>query len=145
MNRLHVRVSSLFLALALVAVPLVPARAQNAAYLNFWFAGTQLVFDRATPLDGDVAVTIRDSGLARFLAKVGATIAYIPQQRYVIITGSDHRTVVFTLGDARYTAAGVTATAAFAPFVTGSDVVLPFLALAQALYVEPIEIAGETI
>jgi N-acetylmuramoyl-L-alanine amidase len=144
MNRLLVRGSSLFLALTLAAGVLAPARAQTAR-TNFWFAGTQLIFDHATPLDGDIAVTLRDSGLARFLAKVGATIAFIPQQRYVIVTGSDRRTVVFTLGDARYTAAGVTATGAFAPFINGNDVELPFLTLAQALYVENIDIAGETV
>ena len=49
MNRLLVRVSSLFLALALAASVLAPARAQTGARTNFWFAGTQLIFDHATP------------------------------------------------------------------------------------------------
>lgn len=147
MNRLRVRVFSALTALAVVLSFCVPAAvAQDAPVnTNFWFAGTRLIFERAVPLDGDVAVSIRDSGLARFLGKLGATIAYQPQQRYVVVTAADRRTVTFTIGSAQYTAGGVSARASFAPFVDGTEPIIPLLALAHALYVEPVPGAGETI
>ena len=37
------------------------------------------------------------------------------------------------------------AQAPFAPIADGDDVVLPFFALARALYVEPVAGAGETV
>ena len=107
MNRLRARVFSVLAALAFAACAVAPARAQNAALSSFWFAGTRLIFERAVPLDGDVAVSIRDAGLLRFLARLGATVSYQPQQRYVVVTASDRRTVTFTLGSADFTAGGV--------------------------------------
>lgn len=148
MNRLRVRVFSAVAALAVALAVLVPAAAQDAPAFNtsnFWFAGTRLIFERAIPLDGDVAVSIRDTGLTRFLAKLGATIAYQPQQRYVVVTAPDHRTITFTLGSAQYTAGSVSARASFAPFVDGTEPIVPLFALAHALYVEPVAGAGETI
>jgi N-acetylmuramoyl-L-alanine amidase len=145
MNRFRVRVFSAVTALAVALAVLVPAAAQEMDTSNFWFAGTRLIFERAIPLDGDVAVSIRDAGLQRFLAKLGATIAFQPLQRYVVITAADHRTITFTIGSAQYLAGGVTARATFAPFVDGSEPILPLFALAHALYVEPVAGAGETI
>jgi N-acetylmuramoyl-L-alanine amidase len=145
MNRLRVRVFSLVAALAVAAASLVPAVAQDASTPAFWFAGTRLIYERAIPLDGDIAVSIRDAGLVRFLAKLGATLTYQPQQRYVIVTAADHRTIAFTIGSSQYLAGGVGARAAFAPFVDGSEPIVPLYALAHALYVEPVAGAGETI
>ena len=145
MNRLRARVSSAAAALTLVFAACLPAVAQDASTPNFWFAGTRLIFERAIPLDGDVAVSIRDSGLTRFLAKLGATLAYQPQQRYIVFTAADHRTITFTVGSAQYSAGGVTARAAFAPFVDGSEPIIPLEALAHALFVEPVASPGETV
>lgn len=145
MNRLRVRVFSALAALAVAFAALAPAGAQETGSPNFWFAGTRLIFERAIPLDGDVAVSIRDSGLQRFTAKLGATVAYQPQQRYVVVTTADHRTVTFTIGSAQYMAGGVTARSSFAPFIDGGEPIVPLYALAHALYVEPVAGAGETI
>ncbi|MGA2395418.1 MAG: N-acetylmuramoyl-L-alanine amidase [Candidatus Lustribacter sp.] len=148
MNRFRVKVFSAVAALAVALAALVPAAAQDTPSFNtanFWFAGTRLIFERAIPLDGDVAVSIRDAGLQRFLAKLGATVAYQPQQRYVVVTAPDHRTITFTVGSAQYSAGGVAARASFAPFVDGTEPILPLFALAHALYVEPVAGAGETI
>jgi N-acetylmuramoyl-L-alanine amidase len=145
MNRLRVRVFSVLAALAVALAGLLPASAQDAGTPNFWFAGTKLIFERAIPLDGDVAVSIRDAGLQRFVARLGATIAYQPQQRYVVITAADHRTITFTIGSAQYLAGGVSARALFAPFVDGAEPIVPLYALAHALYVEPVAGSGETI
>jgi len=145
MNRFRVRVFSALAACALALAVFVPAAAQETGTSNFWFAGTRLIFERAVPLDGDVAVSIRDSGLQRFLAKLGATVAFQPHQRYVVITAADHRTITFTIGSAQYLAGGVSARATFAPFIDGSEPILPLFAVAHALYVEPVAGAGETI
>jgi N-acetylmuramoyl-L-alanine amidase len=145
MNRLRVRVFSAIAAFAVALAGMLPAAAQDTGTLNFWFAGTKLIFERAIPLDGDVAVSIRDAGLQRFVARLGATVAYQPQQRYVIVTAADHRTITFTIGSAQYLAGGVAARASFAPFVDGNEPIVPLYALAHALYVEPVAGAGETI
>jgi len=146
MNRFRARLSSLVCALALVAWEQVPAWSQAPPpAVTFWFAGAPLVFERTEPRGGDVAVGMRDPGLQRFLSGVGATIAYGAQQRYIVITASDRRTIAFVIGDTRYTAGGSAMRAPFAPFALHGDVELPFVALARALYVEPIAIPGQTI
>jgi N-acetylmuramoyl-L-alanine amidase len=162
MNRFRVRASSRFrrppgrfavalragrhvvLALLVLVAGATAARAQDRAP-NLWFQGTRLLFTHAVPMQGDLAVSTRDDGLRRFLDRLGATISYQPQQRYVVITAQDRRTIVFTVGDPAYTIAGVRAQAPFAPTADGTDVVLPFLALARALYVEPVQGAAETV
>ena len=131
--------------LALVAFAFgcaVPARAQSAK--NYWFVGTNLIFAKAQIRDGETAVAADDPGLGRFLTKLGASLAYDPGQRYLIVTSGDRRTVVFTLGDQRYTVAGITQSAPFAPYESGGSVYLPLSALAKALYVLPVE-QGATV
>ena len=145
MNLSRVRAFSLlafFLAAFFACAP--GALAQERAP-SLWFQGTRLIFDRATPMQGDLAVSTHDSGLRRFLDRLGANVAYQPGQRYAVITAQDRRTIVFTLGDPGYTVAGVRAQAPFAPFADGNEVVLPFYALARALYVEPVPQAYETV
>ncbi len=144
MNRLRARASSALL----VAVALLAFAGTGLAQdrtPSFWFAGTRLIFDRAVPLDGDVAVSTRDSGLSKLLARLGATVSYQPQQRYVVVTAADHRTIAFTLGTAQYTVGGLGARAAFAPFADGSDAVVPLFALTRALYVEPVADGSDTV
>ena len=58
MNRLRVRVFSAVAALAVALAALVPAGAQETGSPSFWFSGTRLIFERAIPLDGDVAVSM---------------------------------------------------------------------------------------
>ena len=144
MNRFRVRVFSALLALVAIGTTLVPARAQDGTP-SFWFAGTRLIFARAVPYDGDVAVSVQDPGLQRLLARLGATISFAPEERYVVITAADRRTIAFALGSTQYTAGGVTAHAAFAPYLDGNQAIVPLYAVAHALYVEPVPGAGETI
>ena len=146
MNRLRVKVFSARRGARRRACRAAPGRRRKMpGNPNFWFAGTRLIFERAIPLDGDVAVSIRDAGLPRFLAKLGATIAFSRSSATSSITAADHRTITFTIGSAQYSAGGVTARATFAPFVDGSEPIVPLYALAHALYVEPVAGAGETI
>ncbi len=123
----------------------VPARAQNAPATTFWFAGTRLIFDAPVALEGDIAVSVHDGGLQRLLARVGASIAYEPQQRYILVTSADRRIVSFAIGDNRYSVGGVVSSATFAPFFDGTDVIVPLYAIARALYLQPVVVGLETV
>jgi len=150
MNRWLARTGSRFAALASFAALLLPlftmaqpARAQGAT--NYWFVGTSLIFAKLQTRDGETAVANDDPGLVRLLAKLGAALSYDPGQRYLIVTSGDRRTIVFTLDDARYTVAGLTQRAPFAPYAVGGSVYVPLEALAKALYVLPLAREGAVI
>ena len=144
MNRLRARAGSALLACLLVVAALCPAaRADDASSL--WFAGTHLILVHAEPNGGDLAVGVHDSGLVNFLARLGATIAWSPGQRYVVITAGDRRTIALTLGDPRIGTANGTVTAPFAPYADGTEAYVPFFALARALYVEPVRQGDEIV
>jgi N-acetylmuramoyl-L-alanine amidase len=150
MNRLRAQVfSALAFGVALLACVLgaaaEPARAQAVGASgvitspsDYWFAGTRLTFDRPQYRAGRLAVATDDSGLARFLGKLGATLAYQPGQKYVVITTGDRRAVAFVVGDSQFEVAGTAQTASFAPYTSGSAAYLPFADLARALYVVPV-------
>jgi N-acetylmuramoyl-L-alanine amidase len=110
-----------------------------------WFQGTRLIFEHAAAEHGELAVSTGDGGLRRFLDRLGATLAFEPQSRYVIVTSQDRRTIVFSIGDPSYTVDGVRLRAAFAARTEGPDAVLPFFALARALYVEAVPAGAETV
>ena len=127
------------------ALSLAPVRAQTVgaggvvqSAPDYWFAGTRLAFERPQQKNGRLAVASDDSGLARFLAKLNATLAYEPGQSYVVLTTGDRRTVSFVIGDRRFSVGGVAQTAGFAPYVAGNAAILPFADIARALYVVPI-------
>jgi len=144
MSRFRARAGSAFLALTLVALCApVPLRAQEAS--AFWFVGTKLILERSIEVKGDVAVAVHDGGFERFLGKLGATLAFAPGQNYVIVTTADRRTITLTLGDAQISGGGVTTRAPFAPYLEANELYVPFLALARALYVEPVKIGSETV
>ncbi len=144
MSRSRARAGSAFLALTLAAfcVP-APLRAQEAS--AFWFVGTKLILERSQAVKGDVAAPIHDAGFERFLAKLGATLAFAPGQSYAIVTTADRRTITLTIGDAQIAGGGVTTRAPFAPYLEAGELYVPFLALARALYVEPVKIGSETV
>ncbi|MEO7040178.1 MAG: N-acetylmuramoyl-L-alanine amidase, partial [Candidatus Elarobacter sp.] len=143
-SRAHRFSAALAAVVLMLSAGALPAPAQERAPA-LWFQGTRLILDHAVPMQGDLGVSTSDPGLHRFLDRLGATVAYSPSERYVVITTQDRRTIVFTLGDPAYTVAGVRARAPFAPLASGNDAVLPFYALARALYVEPVADGGETV
>ncbi|MDQ2907773.1 MAG: N-acetylmuramoyl-L-alanine amidase [Candidatus Eremiobacteraeota bacterium] len=121
-----------------------PARADEAT-TDYWFAGTRLIFEQPQLHDGVLAIETSDSGLARFLGATGATLAYQPGQKYIIVTSADRRTIAFTVGSTHYTVGGVAQTAPFAPYASGDAVYLPFTVLANALYVEALTDGATTV
>jgi N-acetylmuramoyl-L-alanine amidase len=133
----------LLLAVAWAFAP-QPVRAADASQ-NLWFAGTRLIFDHAQVRGDEIAAGTNDPGLRGFMARVGATIAYEPGERYVVITSADRRTISFSLGDVRFRNGSLGASAPFAPFASGSEAFVPFFALAKALYVEPVALGNETV
>jgi len=146
MNPLRVKAGRLALVLGLVAGTIVPAHAQTALSANdFWFGGTRMGFEYPQLRDGQFAVATDDKGLARLLAKTGATLSYQPGQNVIAVTTADRRLITFTLGDPHVTIAGVTQAAAFAPYASGSGAYVPFLDLARALFVDPVQDGPTTV
>ncbi|MBD5653686.1 MAG: AMIN domain-containing protein, partial [Candidatus Eremiobacteraeota bacterium] len=130
---------------ALLGFAPLPVSASGFVAPNYWFAGTRLVFERPQTRGSAVAVAIDDDGFTRFLSKLDATLSYQQGQNYIVITTGDRRTVTFTLGDPRFVVSGVLQTAAFAPYAASGVVYLPFLDLARALYVDPVDDAGTIV
>lgn len=151
MSRFRVRAGSaalvvLFLvALLAEAPPAVRAQQVVPTVPAFWFAGTRLIFSHADRVDDEIAVRGSDPGLARFLARVGATLSWAPGSRYVVITTSDRRTLTFTLGVPSFQTSAGNEEIPLHAYIDGNDVYLPFLTLARALYVKPILRGGEYI
>ncbi|HEY0798191.1 MAG TPA: N-acetylmuramoyl-L-alanine amidase [Candidatus Baltobacteraceae bacterium] len=133
------RVALLLMMLAWIG----PAQAQFTP--DVWFAGTQLIFDHAQARGDAIAVGTQDTGLLRFLARVGATVAFQPGQRYVVITSSDHRTITFTLGDPHYSVESERFTAPFSPYAQGDEAFVPLFSLAKALYVAPVMVGAQVV
>jgi len=143
MNRSRVKVGKapfVFVLAALIAgfgaLPR-PARADDAT-TGYWFGGTRLILEQPQQSGGALGVSTSDGGFVRFLGTLGATLAYQPGQKYVVVTSADRRTIAFVVGSPRYTVGAVTQTAPFAPYASGNAVYLPFLALAKALYVDAV-------
>ena len=144
MSHSRVRAGSALLAFLLGSLGSPPSvRAQEAS--AYWFVGTKLILERATDVHGELAVSTRDAGFERFLAKLGATLAFAPGQKYAIVTAADRRTITFTIGDAQIVSGGVATRAPFAPYLEADDLYVPFVAVARALYVEPVKSGSEIV
>ncbi len=117
----------------------------SATTASFWYAGTRLAFERPQLRAGALAVGSNDMGLGRFLTKLGATLAYQPGGNNIIVTSGDRRVVTFAVGDVHFAIDGVTQAAAFAPYTAGGVAFLPFVDLARALYVLPVEDGATTV
>ena len=123
-----------------------PVRAQSVQPVPpFWFAGTRLIFARADRVDDEIAVRGSDPGLQRFLARVGATLSWVPGARYAIVTTADRRTLTFTLGVPQFQTSAGNEEIPLHAYIDGNDVYIPFLTLARALYVRPVLQGGEYV
>jgi N-acetylmuramoyl-L-alanine amidase len=123
--------------LAFVAGTAFAAVAQGAPP-SYWFAGTKLIFATAETHAGETAVATSDPGLRTFLARVGATLTYVPGQSYITVTTADRRVLALAIGDARLRSAKGSEALPFAPYLAGDDAFVPLLALVRALDVVPV-------
>jgi N-acetylmuramoyl-L-alanine amidase len=140
MNRSRVRIFSALALLLFTSVfaPRANAATPGASVPELWFAGTRLILDHPQLRDGELAVATDDPGLDRFLVKLGAALSFSPEQRYVVVTTAERRTVSFALGDAHLTNGTSSLDVPFAPYLSGGAAYVPFLALARALGVAPL-------
>ena len=122
------------------------ARAANAQTAPaVWFENQRLALAHPTAQKGDYAVALHDRGVQALLALTGASVAWQPGERYVLLTTAEPRIISFAVGDTRYDIGDISSQAAFAPFERNGEVYLPFLALARALYLEPKVDRGDII
>ncbi len=112
---------------------------------TYWFAGSALTFERPQMRADTIAVAINDAGLTHFLLVSGATIASDDVTHTVIVTTANHRLIRFSIGDAQFTVDGATHVGAFAPYLNGRSVYVPFVDLSRAMAIEPVENAGVTV
>jgi N-acetylmuramoyl-L-alanine amidase len=129
-RRFAVRIGSVCALLALLAGGI--ARADSASYQ---FLNSSITFTHLSRAAGPLAVGIDDPGLATLLHAAGATLTWRPGERYVLITSALPQVISFSVGDQGYQVGQITATAAFAPFLMGTEVYLPFDDLMHALYI----------
>ncbi len=143
----RVRVSkAAFFGLILCSFAAFVAPRAAVAQLNaYWFAGSNLIFSKAESRKGETAVALDDPGLVKFLARLGASVDYVPGQSYVVVASGDRRAITFTLGERDFTAGDIRQGAAFAPYARGGSIYVPLFALAQALYVVPVSDGNTTI
>lgn len=82
---------------------------------------------------GGTAVGVNDPGFRGLLKALGATLTWHPGERYVLIATPQPVVLNFAVGQKRYDMGLLSGTAAFAPFVQGNEVFLPFDDLIHAL------------
>jgi N-acetylmuramoyl-L-alanine amidase CwlD len=152
MNHSRVQISSFGRGCALAVFLVTGAAAAPAAAFAdevhppaLWFEGARLNFSESRPRSGDLAVSINDPGLKRFLHELGATAEFQSGQRYAVITTADHRSITFEIGSDRFLVEAQPQVAPFAVDAEESDAYLPFFALARALDVMPVRVGDETI
>jgi N-acetylmuramoyl-L-alanine amidase CwlD len=125
--------------MAAANVPANAAAPPASVTAGFWYAGTQLSFYHPQAHQGALAVALDDPALARFLSKLGATVAYQAGRNDVTVTAADGSKVAFAASDPSFTVDGNARGAAFAPYQSGGTLYLPFLDLAKALAVVPVD------
>jgi N-acetylmuramoyl-L-alanine amidase len=111
------------------------ARAESAKFL---YQHQEITFTHLSRAAGPLAVGIDDPGLHALLSRIGAALTWRPGERYVLITTSQPVVVSFSVGDRAYDVGPVTAQAAFAPYLLGTEIYLPFDELMHALYLAPV-------
>lgn len=142
-HRRFVGITAIVAAAAMILASVAAAAA--AAMPTYWFAGSALMFERPQMRAETVAVATNDAGLTHFLLASGATIAYDDVAHTVVVTTANHRLIRFSIGDAQFTVDGATHVGAFAPYVNGRSVYVPFVDLSRAMAIEPVENAGVTV
>lgn len=135
-NRSTVRTGSAAVLLALLCVAAFgSANAQTLPAVVF--QNQRLAFHNALVQKNDVAVSLNDPAIKMLLSRLGASVAWQPGERYILVTTAEPRIISFAMGELRYDSGDVSSAAAFAPYEKDAQAFLPLYALARALYLEP--------
>jgi N-acetylmuramoyl-L-alanine amidase len=130
-NRCIARISELLLVTASAVLALaLPATAD--APIKAVFGQQTIVFSHVST-GGGTAVGINDPGLRTLLRATGASLTWMPGDRYVLIATSAPTVVSFAVGDRRYDVGPISLQAAMAPYVQGDEVYLPLHELLRSL------------
>ncbi|HET9030167.1 MAG TPA: AMIN domain-containing protein, partial [Candidatus Aquilonibacter sp.] len=127
-RRFVVRTGSAVALLALLAFG--QARAESTSYV---FENQTLAFSHLVHTASGSAVGVNDPGFRNLLKSLGATLTWHPGERYVLIATPQPLVLNFSVGSKRYDNGLLSSTAAFAPFVQGGEVYLPFGDVMRAL------------
>jgi len=139
-SRFAGRIGSAFLVLALLAAGVV--RAQSAKYV---FENKPVAFTHLSNAAGSPAVGIDDPGLRDLLHQLGATLTWRPGERFVLITTAQPQVISFSVGDMRFDVGPISAEAAFAPYLQGTEVFLPLQDVLRSLYLAPVADGDATV
>ena len=139
-RRFVVRTGSAVALLLLLLTALV--RADSSSYN---FANQTLTFNHLIRTAGGTAVGVNDPGFRALLKSLGATLTWHPGERYVLIATPQPVVLNFAVGQKRYDMGLLSGTAAFAPFVQGNEVFLPFDDLIHALSLAQKDDGGTTV
>jgi N-acetylmuramoyl-L-alanine amidase len=127
-HRFVARIGSAIAILVLFATTVV--RADTVSYA---FERSTLTFTHLTRSAGGTAIGIDDPALRALLKSLGAALTWRSGDRSVLIATSAPDVISFGVGDAQYSVGALTAQAHFAPYLSGSEVYLPFDDLLHAL------------
>jgi N-acetylmuramoyl-L-alanine amidase len=118
------------------------ARADSANYI---FANQTLTFSHLVRTAGGTAVGVNDPGFRGLLKSLGATLTWHPGERYVLIETPQPAVLNFAVGQKRFDMGLLSGTAAFAPFIQGNEVFLPFDDLLHGLSLAQKDDSGTSI
>ncbi len=131
MNRYAARIfSGLALGASLLGTTLT---VRSAPTVSYTFQDRRIDFSTIVQQSGGRAVAMDDPGLRALLGALAATIAWQPNQRYILVTTAQPEVISFALGDRRYDEGPVTQSAPFAPFLLDGRAFVPFDELLHAL------------
>lgn len=133
-SRFTAPIGSAFALLVLLASPLA-ARAD--ASLTYQLGGSPIVLTHVSRDFGPPAIGVNDPAFKALLRATDSVMTWQPGDRYVLITTPQPLVVSFAVGDRRYDVGQLSAQAAFAPFLHGSEVYLPLDEVLHALALAP--------
>ena len=117
--------------LALVAGFALPASADAPIAADY--QRQTIRFTHVSASAGGTTIGIRDPGLRALLRAVGATLAWQPGDRYVLITTAVPTVVSFAVGDRRYDVGPISLQASVAPYQRDGEIYLPLTELLRGL------------
>jgi N-acetylmuramoyl-L-alanine amidase len=131
-NRSTVRIfKPVIVALGLLAAASSAASAD--APVRATFQHQTLTFTHVSNAGGSLAIGIDDPAFRALLRADGASLAWKPGERYVLVTTAAPAVVTFAIGDLRYDVGPIALQAPFAPYQQNGEVYLPFDSVVSSL------------